>query len=128
VENHRIAIPTNGNNGLDDVVSSFFGKAKTFTIVDTLTIADTQDQKLELVKVIENPAKLYIHGVGPLVAKMLFEKGVDLVLAYELGLGAETLLKQHRIRHIPVMPNTRVRKAVELAINILKKESIMHEI
>lgn len=56
---HRIAVPTKGKDGLEDVVSSVFGKANTFTILDA------KDQKMELVKVTENPAKSYIHGAGP---------------------------------------------------------------
>ena len=126
--NHRIAIPTNGNNGLEDVVSKVFGRAKTFTIVDVFTTGDTQDEKLDLVKVIENPAKSYIHGVGPIVTRMLIDRGIDLVLACQLGLGTQGLLKQHNIQHIPVMPNTKVRQVVELAINTLKKKDIMYEI
>ena len=100
--NHRIVIPTNGNEGLDDVVSSVFGRAKTFTIVDTY------NEKLELVRVIENTATSYIHGTGPIVVKMLIDIGVDVVLAYELGLGAEALLTQHNIKHVFTVPNTKV--------------------
>ena len=46
MKNYRIAIPTKGMEGLDDVVSDVFGKANTFTIVDTIK------EKMDLVKVI----------------------------------------------------------------------------
>lgn len=59
---------------------------------------------------------------------MLIDIGVDLVLAYQLGLGAEGLLTQHNIEHIPVMPKTKVREAVELAIHSSKKADIIYEI
>jgi predicted Fe-Mo cluster-binding NifX family protein len=118
----RIAIPTVGKAGLDDVVSAVFGKANTFTILDV------EDEKMDLIKVIENPAKSFIHGSGPIAVKMLVDMGVDLLLAYELGLGAEGLLNQHKIEHIPVMPKSKVREAVEFVINSLKKGGVIYEI
>ena len=119
---YKIAVATNANSGLEDVVADVFGKANTFTIIDV------EDEKMDLVKVIENPAKSYIHGSGPIVVKMLIDIGVDLVLAYELGLGAQGLLKQKNIEHIPVMPKTKVREVIELAIHSLKKEEVTYEI
>ena len=118
----RIAIPTIGKAGLDDVVSAVFGKANTFTILDI------EDEKMDLVKIIDNPAKSYIHGSGPIAIKMLIDMGVDLVLAYELGLGAEGLLNQYNIEHIPVMPKSKVRKALEFAVHSLKKGGVIYEI
>jgi predicted Fe-Mo cluster-binding NifX family protein len=122
MKNYRIAVSTKGKDGLEDVVSDVFGKANTFTIVDVI------NEKMDLVKVIENPAKSYTHGSGPIVVKMLIGVGVELVLAYQLGLGAQGLLKQNNIEHISVMPKTKVREAVELAIHSLKKEEVMYEI
>jgi predicted Fe-Mo cluster-binding NifX family protein len=122
MKNYRIAVSTKGKDGLEDLVSDVFGKANTFTIVDVI------NEKMDLVKVIENPAKSYTHGSGPIVVKMLIGVGVELVLAYQLGLGAQGLLKQNNIEHISVMPKTKVREAVELAIHSLKKEEVMYEI
>ena len=117
-----IAIATNGKNGLKDVVSNVFGRAKTFTIIEV------EDGKIDRVNVLQNPAVSYNHGAGPIVVKMLVDTGVDLVLAYQLGLGAEGLLKQHNVQHIPVLPKTNVREAVELALCSLKKEDVIYEI
>jgi predicted Fe-Mo cluster-binding NifX family protein len=119
---HRIAVPTKGKDGLEDVVSTVFGKAKTFTIFDI------KDEKPNLIKIIENPAKSYIFGAGPIVVKKLIDMGINLVLAYELGMGAKGLLKQHNIGHIPVMQKSKVRETVEIAINSLKKEDVIYEI
>jgi predicted Fe-Mo cluster-binding NifX family protein len=83
---------------------------------------------MELVKVIDNPAKSYIHGAGPIVVEKLIDMGVDLVLAYERGRGAKGLLNQHNIEHIPVMPKTKVREAVELALYSFKKGDVIYEI
>ena len=117
----RIAVATNGNDGLEDVVSNVFGRAKTFTIVDA------EDEKITGVTVVENPGVSYKYGAGPIVAKMLVDKGVDLVIAYVLGLGAAGLLKQHNIKHIAIKPNTKVGEAAREAIHKLKEEGIADE-
>jgi predicted Fe-Mo cluster-binding NifX family protein len=111
----RIAVSTNGNDGLEDSVSSVFGRANTFTIVDV------KEDIIKLVQVIENPAAPYVHGAGPIVTKMLLDKDVTLVLAYEVGRGAEALFRQHNIEHIPIMAGTVVRKAIKLAIKSMKR-------
>jgi predicted Fe-Mo cluster-binding NifX family protein len=115
-------VTTNGNKGLEDVVSNVFGRAKTFTIVDVL------NEKIKGVTVVENPGRSYKYGAGPIVAKMLVDKGVDFVLAYVLGFGAAGLLKQHNIKHISIKPNTKVREALREAIQKLKEENIANEV
>ena len=54
----RIAVATNENNGLGDVVSNVFGRARTFTIVDA------EDEKITGVTILENSAVSYHHGAG----------------------------------------------------------------
>ena len=112
----RIAVATNEKNGLGDVVSKVFGRAKTFTIVDA------EDEKIKCVTVVENPGLSYKHGAGPIVARMLADKDVDMVIAYVLGLGADELLKQHNIKHIAIKPNTKVENATREALRIQKEE------
>ena len=107
---YRIAVATNGNDGLEDVVSNVFGRAKTFTIVDI------EDEEIKSNSVVENPGMSYKYGAGPIVAKMLVDNGVNLVLAYVLGMGAEGLLKQHNIDHISIKPNTKVETAIKEVI------------
>ena len=118
----KIAVATNGNNGLEDVVSNVFGRAKTFTIMDIL------NEKIKRVTVVENPGGSYKYGAGPIVAKMLVDKGVDFVIAFVLGFGATELLKQHNIKYIPIKPNTKVREALREAIRKLKEENIANEV
>jgi len=114
--NLRIAIATNGKDGLEDAVSNVFGRAKTFTIVDV------EDGKIKGATIVENAGLSYKHGAGPIVAKMLVDKNVDVVIAYVLGLGADDLLKQHNIKHIAIKPNTKVEKAIREALRIQKEE------
>ena len=116
LDKHRIAVATNGNDGLEDVVSEVFGRAKTFTIVDA------EDEIIKCVAVVENPGVPYKYGAGPIVAKMLVEKDVDLVVAYVLGMGAAGLLTQHNLKHIVIKPNTPVEKAVRAALSMNKEK------
>jgi predicted Fe-Mo cluster-binding NifX family protein len=122
MKSERIAVSTVGNEGLDDELSAVFGKADTFTIVDIF------DEKMELVEIIENPASTYPYGAGPIVAKMLVDKCVTIVLSYQVGFGAESLLRRHNIKQISFMSGTKVRKAVELTIKSLKKKGSSYEI
>jgi predicted Fe-Mo cluster-binding NifX family protein len=103
-------VPTNGNDGLEDNVSDVFGRAKTFTIVDV------EDGQIVCDLFLENPGVSYRYGVGPMVVKMLVDNGVNIVIAYELGFGADGLLKQHKIEHISIKPNIKVETAVRKVI------------
>lgn len=102
----RIAIPTKGKGGLEDVVSDVFGRANTFTIVDV------EEGAIKNVKVLENPAASYQHGVGPIVVKMLVDSNVNLVIAPEFGPGASMLLEQHNIEKVSMKAGTIVSEAV----------------
>jgi predicted Fe-Mo cluster-binding NifX family protein len=112
----RIAVATNEKNGLGDVVSNVFGRARTFTIVDA------EDEKITGVTILENSAVSYHHGAGPIAVKMLVDEGVEVVLANELGIGASELLKQHNISIIPVKPGTNVGDATKKALRTYKEK------
>jgi len=103
----RIAVATNEKNGLEDVVSNVFGRAKTFTLIDS------EDEKITKVTILKNSAASYHHGAGPIAVKMLVDEGVEVVLANELGVGASELLKQHNIKAILVKPGTKVLEATK---------------
>lgn len=111
---HKIAVATNETNGLEDVVSNVFGRAKTFTLVDA------EDEKITSVRTIENASSTYHHGAGPIAVKMLIDANVEFVLANELGVGASELLKQHKITVIPVKPGTNVEDAIKKTLRIQK--------
>ena len=108
----KIAIPTKGDKGLEDLVSDVFGRAKTFTILDI------QSGSIADVEVVENPAANYKHGAGPIVVKMLTEMNVTAVAARELGVGASTLLEMNKIKNIEVEAHIPVKEALQ---NILKE-------
>ncbi len=107
MEKLRIAIPTKNREGLEDVVSEVFGKAKFFTIIDV------EDGKVRNMQIVENPAASYEHGSGPVAVKTLADLTVELVLAAEFGPGASGLLEHHEIRKILVKPNIKVADALK---------------
>ena len=111
----KIAIPTKGKGGLEDVVSDVFGRANTFTIVDV------EKGVTKNVKALENPAVSYKQGAGPIVVKMLIDAGVNMVLAAGLGPGASVLLEQHNVATITVKPDTNVEKTVRKALSKIEK-------
>ena len=109
--NLRLAVATNGKDGLDDVVSNVFGRAKTFTLVDV------DYENIINVRVLENPALSYSHGAGPIAIKTLIDDGVEIVIANELGIGASEILDDHNITYVPAKPGTNVAKALDKALH-----------
>ncbi|MCW4016173.1 MAG: NifB/NifX family molybdenum-iron cluster-binding protein [Candidatus Bathyarchaeota archaeon] len=112
--NLRIAVATNGKDGVEDIVSNVFGRAKTFTIIDA------QNEKVANVRILENTAITYHHGAGPIAVKTLVDEGVNVVLANELGYGAAELLKQHNVKFISVKPGTNVKDATKKVLHTHK--------
>ncbi len=106
----RIAVPTKGARGISDVVSEVFAKAPTFTFVDVV------DGKINDVRVEENASLHLTQGVGPVVMKTLKDKGIEVILACEVGPGAKTLMDMSNIGLVQVEPGTRVSEAVERAL------------
>jgi len=81
----RIAIPTQGNGGLDDQVEEHFGRANFYTLVDI------EGGKIRDVQVLETPYTE--HGPGDL-PNWLHTLGVDVVLANGIGQRAIAFFEQ----------------------------------
>jgi predicted Fe-Mo cluster-binding NifX family protein len=109
----RIAIPTKGDKGIEDIVSDVFGRSVTFTVIDI------GDGSIRNVIVVKNPAASYKHGAGPIIVKMLADMEVTAVAAREFGLGASTLLDQNNIKKFEVKAEIPVREAVETVLKNL---------
>ena len=105
--NFRVAVPTRGDLGLKDTVSDVFSRAETFTLLDV------EGGEVKEVRVQENTASSLKQGAGPMVAKSLSERGVDVVLTGELGPGAKTLLEVLGIRIIRVKTGEKVSEALK---------------
>jgi len=112
----RIAIPTKGRGGLNDVLSEVFSRSKIFTIIDV-----DESGAVKNIEIVENPAATYKHGAGPVAVKMLADLRVDVAVAPELGIGASTLLDEHGIIAIKIRAGTKVSKALEKALSEIKR-------
>lgn len=106
----KLAVPSKGDRGMRDVVSDVFSRATYFTFIDVV------DGEVKEVTVEENKASGLKQGTGPIVAKTLRDKGVDIVVAGELGPGARTLLEMGGIGMVRVNPGIRVSVAVKKAL------------
>jgi predicted Fe-Mo cluster-binding NifX family protein len=106
MQKRKVAVPTNGERGMEDIVSDVFGRAKAFTLIEI------DGKTIKKVEVIPNPAGSYKHGAGPIVVKTLTDLGVNIVIAGEFGPGVSTLLEHFNVAKVEVKPGTRVAEAV----------------
>lgn len=83
----KVCIPTEGSGGLDALVGEHFGRAPTYTIVDTRT---------GKVEVIPNESE-HMGGSG-LPAELLARAGVEVLLCSGLGHRAMELLEDRGVR------------------------------
>jgi len=82
----KICVPTNGEGGMDDSVSAHFGRAPTYTIVDTET---------GQVKVVENRSD-HKGGSGK-PPEQVAGTGAEVVVCSGLGPNAVTMLSARGI-------------------------------
>lgn len=83
----KVSIPTKDENGLEGVVEPHFGKAPTYTIIDTET---------NQVTVIPNTSE-HMGGTG-LPPEYLHENGVDIMLCGGLGFKAVNMFESYGIK------------------------------
>lgn len=83
----KIAVPTENHMKYRDTVAETFSRAPTFTLI-SIKNGEPSD-----VTVIDNKARGYSQGAGPLAAQTLNENGVTVILSGELGPGAKTILQ-----------------------------------
>ena len=117
----RIAFATNKKKSLKDSISKVFGRAQTFTVIDA------EGERITELRILDNPAKTYQQGAGPIAVKMLLDEGVEVVIADKLGVGASELLKQHNIEHISVKSNMKVGEAIRIVIDKLEERGVSAE-
>jgi predicted Fe-Mo cluster-binding NifX family protein len=102
-----IAIPTQHEGGITDIVSNVFGRARTFTILHI------KENEIQTVDILPNPAIEYQHGAGPVVAKMLMDTGVNTVIASEFGPGVSVLLEHFNVKQVTTSPGINVATAIQ---------------
>ena len=101
-----IAVPSVGKGGKRSRVSDVFAKAPFFTFVKI------EGGEMSDATVTANEAYGMTQGAGPIVMKNLKNRGVDVILAGDVGLGAKTLMEISGIKHWKIEAGTRVSKAV----------------
>ena len=108
----KIAIPTFGNGGLNEVMNNRFGRCDTFTIV---TIES--DQITEVLSV-GNHAKGEAGGVGIQATQIIGNHNVNEVIVDFLGPNAADSLKALNIKiyHAP-RGNLTVKELIDLRLN-----------
>jgi predicted Fe-Mo cluster-binding NifX family protein len=109
----RIAVPTVGSRGMNDVVSSVFSKTPNFTFIEIVR------GEVNVVEVEKNTASSLKQGSGPIVAKNLRDKCVGAVIVGKLGPGASTLLDLSGIKAIRVEPGIKISLALKKALKEL---------
>lgn len=82
----KICVPTMGGNGLNELVSPHFGRAPTFTIVDSSTYS---------VKVLQNTSE-HMGGTGK-PPELMASAGVQVMLCSGLGPRAIQMFEQYGI-------------------------------
>jgi len=82
----KVCIPTMGNNGINEVVSQHFGRARTYTIVDTET---------NEVEVLQNTSRHM--GGNRLPPEIIVETGTHIMLCSGLGPRAINMFEQYGI-------------------------------
>ncbi|MFZ2500132.1 NifB/NifX family molybdenum-iron cluster-binding protein [Methanosarcina sp.] len=83
----KVSIPTRDENGMNGIVEQHFGKAPTYTIIDTET---------EEVTIIANDSE-HTGGVG-LPPEYLHKNGVDIMLCGGLGVKAVRMFESYGIK------------------------------
>jgi predicted Fe-Mo cluster-binding NifX family protein len=96
---------------MTDIVSNVFGRAPTFTIVYI------NENVIQYVEVLPNPAVTYKHGAGPVVAKLLMDKGVTTVIAEEFGPGVSVLLEHFKVNQVKTSRDIQVAAAIKQFID-----------
>jgi len=103
----KIAVASQGQGGLDDVVSPMFGRCPTFTVVDV------EKGEIRGVNVIPNQAASAMHGAGIAAVQTLASVGVNVVIAGRFGPNAYTACNQAGIRMVEAQPSITIRDAIQ---------------
>jgi len=101
----KVAIPTDGNGGIEEEVGEHFGRALTYTIVDV------ENGKIKDVRVIPNTS----HHMGGVLypPQLLSKEGVEILLCKGLGRRAILMFKEQGIV-VYIGARGKVRETIDL--------------
>jgi len=103
----KILIPTQGNGGLDDIVSPVFARAPSFTIVEV------EGKEIKKTEVETNTAASGVGGVGIQAAQFAANKGVNVIITGSIGPNASMVLSQAGIQVVTGFQGMKVKDAIE---------------
>ena len=111
----KVALPTNGEKGIDEEVCSHFGRAATFTVYDTET--------KEFTVIVNNTRHMGGEGLPP---DLLHENHVDVLICGGIGRKAIELFAEKGIKVYSGAIDT-VRDTLELwDVGLLEEASTDH--
>ncbi len=87
-----IAVPSDGNGGLNELINSRFGRCPSFTFVKV------EDKKIKEVKVVSNSAVGQMGGAGIHAAQLIGDNGAGIVIIGFLGPNAAQSLNALKIQ------------------------------
>jgi predicted Fe-Mo cluster-binding NifX family protein len=111
----RVAVASEGLNGLNDTVPQVFGRSPAFTIIDI------ENSKVRKVRAERNQSADAAHGAGPLSCTRLIKLGVNAVVAASFGPTVLNILKEAEIQTLTVAAGTRVEDAVQRLLESIQK-------
>ncbi|MFX1259150.1 MAG: NifB/NifX family molybdenum-iron cluster-binding protein [Promethearchaeota archaeon] len=112
-----VAIPSMGNGGLNEEMSSGFGRCPSFTFVEI------EDKKVKAVKTIVNHASNAMGGAGIQASQIVGDNKANVAIVGFLGLNTANALDSLNIK-IMQAPNKdiTIKKVVDLYINGMLQE------
>ena len=103
----RLAMPVETEEGLSSIVSEHFGKCPCFLI------CDLHGGKVRKWKIISNPGAEVDVRMGLVAAEFLIDQGVDVVLVHVMGDGPYWMLKSNSIEMFKIHPTPSSKEELE---------------
>ena len=105
----RIVVSSQSQGGLDDMVSSMFGRCPAYTIVDI----DLDQKEIKEVTTQNNPAMQAMGGAGIQAAQLIGNLGAKVVISGNFGPNAFVALQQLGIKILAGVFGISVKEAVD---------------
>jgi predicted Fe-Mo cluster-binding NifX family protein len=102
----RICIASENNGGLDDLVSSAFGRCPAFTVVDI------EDGEIKDVRVVPNHGASASGGAGVQAAQTVIDTGCSAIISSSIGPNSGEVFRMAGVRMLSA-PGMRIRDAVD---------------
>jgi len=115
----RICVASEGPGGLEDGVSSVFGRCSRFTIVEI------EDGEIKNVHVVENPGAQASGGAGIQAAQKVIDEGCSVIIASSIGPNAGEVFRMANIKMLAA-PGMIIKEAIQRYLNGELQEIVPH--